>query len=532
MKLAKKIISLVTIFAIALSIFTPVTRIEAATYGEGEKILKVGITNNLGFSLTNVKVNNFIWTNDSDVFHTTDNKYKIEFSVTKAETSGTKIPNLVYGGNWSDLMTKTVTQNGDTYNYTLNLTNIDANGDYLDLKIEEQTKNPPVTDNNSQVNDNSNQNPPQNNNFDGNATLVWSCGNKVCYKKMTGLSNNTTYVAASTVISETDNTTTFNVNANTKFFALTSKFDNYVTTNNPNWNTLDINTLIGENGIDLRPVDEPMVQHAYVSYGDRNFKVYIYDSEFKAISRGKIEDLSYYPGAWADGLLTQDLYTISGTTKENPVVINNVILDPTVLIDSEAFNTVIKSIKPLDVPAGAVTVKLVDSKYKIDFQSRYYDRVVFELTDTSNNKYYFMINRIAAQAKIDHDNKGNEFIFSSVYFDRKDSYTDYIVTAKIEYKDGTTKTVEMTNANYVDDGLGNTIYDVKEVDSENTPRQDWTKGKGIKISSFKYNLGDHEKESIKNAYVFVEFKGSTKDNYAGALSGSGNGNEVHLGNQE
>ena len=514
MKLTKKIISLVTIFAIALSIFTPVTRIEAATYGEGEKILKVGITNNLGFSLTNVKVNDYIWTNDNDVFHTTDNKYKIEFSVTKTETSGTKIPNLVYGGNWSDLMTKTVTQNGDTYNYTLNLTNIEGNGTYLDLKIEEQTNN------------------NQNNDFDGNATLVWSCGNKVCYKKMTGLSNDTTYVAASTVISETDNATAFNVNANKKFFALTSKFDNYVTTNNPNWNTLDINTLIGEDGIDLPPVPTPTVDHAYVSYGDRNFKVYIYDSEFKAISRGKIEDLSYYPGAWADGLLTQDLYTISGTTKENPVVINNVILDPTVLIDSEAFNTVIKSIKPLDVPNGAVTVKLVDSKYKIDFQSRYYDRVVFELTDTSNNKYYFMINRIAAQAKIDHDNSGNEFIFSSVYFDRNDSYTDYIVTAKIEYKDGTTKTVEMTNANYVDDGLGNTIQDVKEVDSENPPRQDWTKGKGIKIASFKYNLSVHEKESIKNAYVFVEFKGSTKDNYAGALSGSGNGNEVHLGNQE
>jgi hypothetical protein len=411
-----------------------------------------------------------------------------------------------------------ITSGDAEYNLSGNLHNILTSGT---ITANEKTNTPPP--------ENPGENPgPGQNNFDGNATLVWKCGSKACYKKMTGLSNDTKYIAASSIKSETDNSTVFDVNASTKFFAFTSIFDEYVATNNPNWNTLDVSTLVGPDGIDLPPVNEPMVEHAYVSYGDRNFKVYIYDSEFKAISRGNVEDLNYYPGIWADGLLRQDLYTISGTTKDKPVVINNVILDPTVLIDANAFNVTIKSIKPLDVPEGAVRVNKVDDKYKIDFSSRYYDRVVFELTDTNNEKYYFMINRIAAQAKIDHNNKGDEFIFASLYYDRNTSYSDYIVKTKIIYKDGSIKTYEMTNANYVDDGLGNTITNVKEVDSENPGRDDWTRGKGIKLASYKHDLAKDEKDKIEKAYVFVEFKGSTKDNYAGALSGSGNGSEVNM----
>ena len=167
--------------------------------------------------------------------------------------------------------------------------------------------------------------------------------------------------------------------------------------------------------------------------------------------------------------------------------------------------------------------------FKITFSSRFYDKVVCKLTDDKGKTYYFMVNRIAAQAKIDHDNKGNEFIFSSLYFDRSTTYSDYIVKAKILYKDGTNKTVEMTNANYVDDGLGNTSYNVKEVDSENPIRSDWTKGKGIKIASYQYSLKDEDKSKIAKIYVNVEFKGSTFTNYAGTYVGSGNGVVIEMG---
>jgi hypothetical protein len=367
--------------------------------------------------------------------------------------------------------------------------------------------------------------------FDGKAVLYWSCGTGTCYHVFNNLSaTDVNMIAAASVTADNDNTKTFDVNAENKFFGPKASFDAYVASNNPvNWSSVTTASLMGEGLLDYAPVPTPSVEHAYVSYANRNFKAYVYDTQFKAISRGLIENLSYYPGCWADGLLRQDFFSISGTTKENPVVINNVILEPNVLIEKQAFNVIIKSIEPLDVPEGAVSVNLVDNVFKITFSSRFYDKVVFKLTDDKGKTYYFMVNRIAAQAKIDHDNKGNEFIFSSLYFDRSTTYSDYIVKAKILYKDGTNKTVEMTNANYVDDGLGNTSYNVKEVDSENPIRSDWTKGKGIKIASYQYSLKDEDKSKIAKIYVNVEFKGSTSTNYAGTYVGSGNGVVIEMG---
>ena len=524
-----KLLYLSLVFSLMVHMFAPLTVLAdddivlTFNVGENQNVSYVASGTSLGAKVGNgnVQYMDFKLSSTTNPEQDWDNSAPANVkSVTCSDNKNCTVTVGISGGRGFHIVTS-----GDAeYSLSGNLHNILTSGT---ITANEKTNTPPPQN----PPENPGQNPgPGQNNFDGNAVLYWSCGTGTCYHVFDDISGtDVNMIAASTITADNDNTKTFDVNAEKKFFGPKASFDAYVAANNPvNWATVATGSLMGEDLLDYPPVPTPTVDHAYVSYANRNFKAFVYDDDFKAITRGPVENLNYYPGYWADWFTRQDFYAITGTTKENPVVIDNVILDPTVLIDAEGYHVVIKSIKPLDVPEGAVTVNKVDNFFKIDFASRYYDRVVFELTDTDNNKYYVMINRIATKAKIDHDNTGNEFIFTSLYFDRSTSYTDYIVKAKIFYKDGSIKTVEMTNANRVDDGLGNTITNVKEVDSENPGRDDWTRGKGIKIASFKYDLARDEKDKIEKAYVFVEFKGSTKDNYAGALAGAGNGTEVEV----
>ena len=48
-------------------------------------------------------------------------------------------------------------------------------------------------------------------------------------------------------------------------------------------NSIDIEDLIGPDGIDYQPVGEPVSNNAYTSYGDRSFKVTIYGSKYRGV---------------------------------------------------------------------------------------------------------------------------------------------------------------------------------------------------------------------------------------------------------
>ena len=281
--------------------------------------------------------------------------------------------------------------------------------------------------------------------FDGNAYLVWSCGDKICYHLFEGLSNDAGFVKASTIVANNDANETFDVHASEKFFAPKDAF--LAKKAEIDANSVDIEDLIGPDGIDFPPVNEPYSNNAYTSYGDRRFKITIYGDDYRGVKLADLNELTYYPSVWTDPLGRVESYDISGTTKDEPVDIETVLIEPTIIIKSlsqyNGFN--ISSIEPLDVPEGAVRVTEDNGKYRFAFSSNFYDKVVFKVTSTNDETFYLRINRLTLNVENDEimyepDAKDVD-ILATFYFDRTTSYSDYVLTAKIEYKDGTTKKI-------------------------------------------------------------------------------------------
>ena len=288
----------------------------------------------------------------------------------------------------------------------------------------------------------------------------------------------------------------------------------------------------------LKPLDEPEYNNAYVSYGDRNFKTVVYNSDYKGVRIGSLNELNYYPSSWNDPFLKRDQYDISGTSQDKPTTIDTVLLEDTVTIrevtdkdSNEAINGFqITNIEPLDVPEGTVTVtKDNNGDWKIKFSSNFYDNVTFKVTDSSNgDPSYFNIKRSTVDCYFRDSGK---IITATFYYAKEidgveQHYTDYDLTAKIVYKDGSEKNVKLEPVERIDDGLGN-ITEAYEVDEEH-PVDDQghplPSGNGLKKSVFEYNgLKEGEDRTIQDIFVFIEFKGSDDTTYAGALSGSGKG---------
>lgn len=404
--------------------------------------------------------------------------------------------------------------------------------------------------------------------FDGNAYLIWSCGDGTCYHLFEDTKGKTLFIAESTITADNKRGEVFDVHAKYKTFAAKDDFEGwqdaykqYKNLEEIDFSSLDtsiviehvdmrdyeedaikdgactkedkdreeieecVDEYVSDKGIFIRragfqPVGEPYNNNAYVSYGDRNFKITIYNEDYRGVTLGTLDDLSYYPAVWTNPFLRVESFDISGTDKESATVIETVLLESTVNIKALEYNDFeIKSIEALDVPKNAVTVTKERDEFKIKFASNFYDNVLFKVTSTDNEIYYFRINRLTIDVNLIHDDH-KAFISSYFYFDNKTSYEDYSIKAKIVYKDGTFKIVEMENAKKIDDGLGNPTY-VYELDEEKLTGEE--KGKGLKVSAYQYELTEEDEKNISKVYVNVEYKGSTKDTYAGAFAGSGKG---------
>ena len=416
-------------------------------------------------------------------------------------------------------------------------------------------------------------------NFDGKAVVVWSCGtgdNGVCYHEFDDIQVNedgsSVFYSASQVEADNKPGTFFNVHAEYKEWYLKSTFDSWVTDyevatgNSVNWDTLDpeliagapvnmgqyeegetnctkpnedahwsewntyeacVNSYAATQGViatrELKPVGEPTDNNAYVSYGDRNFKVVIYNDEYRGVTFGSLDDLHYYPSEWTNPFLRQDQFDISGTSEDNPATINTILLESTVNIkelNPNGFS--INAIEALNVPEGAVSINKVSGEWKLVFSSNYYDNVLFRATDSNGVPYYFNVKRYTIDAWINNV-EGKPHYYAEFYFDNTKSYNDFVLTAKIEYKDGTTQIVTLTPYNKIEDGLGH-INDVYEIDESIQTDPNVPTGKGLKKAVFIYKLPNGKTDrDIKRAYTTAEYKGSTANNYAGAFAGSGKG---------
>ena len=412
--------------------------------------------------------------------------------------------------------------------------------------------------------------------FDGRAVVVWSCGEGVCYHEFGNdehgdpeIGNfddgNSTYFKDTEIEADNKPGTTFNVDAEYKGWYLTDGFERWqdlyemAIGHEVDWNTLDPELIIGdpmdvrrfeeaateagrcprpneedpEGCVDeyaaeqgyvwthkLQPLGEPEYNNCYVSYGDRNFKVVIYNDEYKGVAMGDLSRLHYYPAEWTNAFIKRDQFDISGTSKDEPTGITSILLESTVIIKALNYNNFeIASIEALDVPEDAVTVNKVNGEFELVFASNFYDNVVFKVTDTDGEVSYLQVNRYTIDGWIKF--KDNHPVLNAdFYFDREKSYSDFNLTAKIIYRNGTIKNVTLEAADGIDDGLGNITpgYEVDEEEGEYGPR-----GKGLKKSTFEYPLENGEDREIKKVYLNAEYKGSTASNYAGAYVGSGEG---------
>lgn len=223
-------------------------------------------------------------------------------------------------------------------------------------------------------------------------------------------------------------------------------------------------------------------------------------------------DYTYFPDFW-DSVFASNTVDISGSTAENPSVYESFLLEPTVHF-STADNSAnaITGIKALDVPAGAVAITGdATNGYDIQFNSNFFDSVVFEITTASEN-YYLEIVRTALQV---HDNFGPGMtepgkVIASLYYDEGQDYRSYEVYATIYNSDGTT--MKKAEAVEIDmDNLGNPMPAGTYV---------WEAGKGLKYSNFAVEVSD---DVVGVAFNVVEAGALSGESYGGSYLGSGIG---------
>ena len=582
-KITKGIFSVLMVFIMLLSYVVPIKNVVAISYGEGENLLKMDINNDLGFTITGVTVNSYNWTDPDDEFYSNNKQFHIVINVSGNETTGDKVPRVQYGSNWNNYIVASTQHNGNNHSFVLDVNDTEGQG-FLGLSLEEEEKE---QNNNNENNNNNNQNNEEDHgpHFDGKAYLIWSCKDGgVCIHYFDDIPNfddgaSTFYLESD--IKDDQTGETFDINAKYKGWSTVDKFDNWVQKYKEfkkiqgeiDWSLVDPKDIVGdpldmreyeeqaikagactkentpqddfESCVDgfvltkniwsaraqLQPLpDEPTDNNAYVSYGDRNFKVVIYNNKYKGVSIGDLSELSYYPAYYTNPFIRQDQFDISGTSKDNPTVIDSILLEKTVKIKTLNYNSFdISKIEALDVPSNAVSITKENGEWRLVFSSNFYDNVVFKVTDSKGGTEYFRVNRYTISGYLRFvDNKPT--ISADFYFDRNKSYTDFNVVAKIIYRDGKTKRVNLSAIDGIDDGLGN-ITPGYEAD-EQASQEFANSGKGLKKSTFEYKLNEGEDRTISKVYLNVEYKGSTNNNYAGAFSGSGNGVEINFGEEE
>ena len=440
-KKTKIVVAFTIVLAMVLAYFSPLVNVVAETYGSGEYHANLELNNNEGFLIDQVRVNDHSWSSERDEFRSDEDTFVVKIWVYNSED---KHPNISYcGGECGEHYNVDVykASNGGIYVYTVTVTGID----HISLSIVD---GPSIEEMNQ-------HDEPH---FDGKAYVLWSCGSGTCYHYFDAIPDfddgNSTFYKDTDIKADNDPSISFDMHADKIAWALAGKFarwrEIYLEKNNltdVDWTQVDPEEIISENPprmeewesaaiaayendpetgcappanesgdererfqacvdeyyiaagnmpfIRLQPLNEPSYNNSIVSYGDRNFKIVIYNSNYKGVAIGDLNHLNYYPSSWNNPFVKRDQFDISGTTKSKPTGIDTILLEDTVNIKalSDYNGFTISSIVPLDVPDGAVTVTPNNGEFSIEFSSNFYDNVTFEVTDSHGGKSYMLIQR-------------------------------------------------------------------------------------------------------------------------------------------
>ena len=257
--------------------------------------------------------------------------------------------------------------------------------------------------------------------------------------------------------------------------------------------------------------------------GDRTFRATIYDENaYEGITfETNEENYTYFLESW-DPIFFSSTFDISGTTKASPLECSSYMLEPYLKFNvSENSLYDIASVTALDVNSGAVTITNNLGEYTIRFNSNYYDKVEFEVTDTEGNNYYFLVNRVISEVsdtyRESRENSENtvKTRFRLIY-PEDTSYEDYETVATITYKDGTveTRNVEASKVTMqVMDGSFVTDYEFEA-------------GKGLR-SAYYLTAVTGDMSSVDYT-VFKKGALDSTENYGGTFAGSNKGIHVDL----
>lgn len=367
--------------------------------------------------------------------------------------------------------------------------------------------------------------------------FVWGdSNNKYHYHKLTVERNEeigenvniiTTYVPLSEIVDDVDHTTRFDITKQTMTINGVKESSWYVC-DKASFEAIDLSKFATAEALfadhvqesAINPLRSPYGNNSLYHDGDHDFRLIIYNDKagaYSAIRFGVTNETRYVPSFW-DQVFYPNTYDITGTTKENPQVIESYLLEDTISLSNTEYGAKFVSIKPVDVPERAVTIRYADNMYFIKFNSNAYDRVLFEIKDENNKTYYVMIARIALKVfdnfRPDLSDAASKII-AQLYYPENKNYTDYEVVANIEYNNGTEAVKKLTVTDIIES------YWNLDLDKEVTMNRGkaWEGGTNLKFSQ--YEIGNAK--SIKTIKFFVNNSGSTSRVYKGTFSGSNNG---------
>ncbi len=286
-------------------------------------------------------------------------------------------------------------------------------------------------------------------------------------------------------------------------------------------NYMEDQGIIYPSGVKIQSIGEPSNNGSYVSYGDHNFNVIIYADNYAAVTAVELDDLEFVPYGFS-----VDPVDLVGSTLDNPGVLQMPLLDDVISIDSTGLNNfTISEITLADetIPEEAVSITKDQTGgfFTVNFGSNFYDNVILKIKDTDGNIYYLKIYRGTLSEMVfdratDFNNHFNG-IRAELIFDEATSHEDYEITARIIYRDGSTKLVELENLGWVDKNYGGEIDFSEEYSGEMS-------GKGLKRANYGYAIDDDRYEDdIERVYFNIRYSGTTAENYAGTFAGSGRG---------